>query len=280
MRHPFSKPLQRLHHSRCHREDVGWSPAGSKNPLTWPLPLEPGLHDWGRLAEQHRVTGSAKDEIDMAPMREHLHHLGGREVTIPSDEDMGVGPVAAQIRQQPDQEHRILPPGGPLARSETRGDQGMGGAFKNEQGQVAIALVVMIVEGQFLLAMRRVFRVIEVEDNGGRGLGVTRNEVVHERPGEAVEVGAGHAVFEPGEGRGTRQVLGGVERDTLEAQLEHWVVPQTIGIIPIRIPRGNLINARREKVTERMVNIGGVALVADRRGQAFRETDLPVNPAE
>jgi hypothetical protein len=41
-----------------------------------------------------------------------------------------------------------------------------------------------------------------------------------------------------------------------------------------------LINALREKVTERMVNIGGVALVADRSGQAFRETDLPVNPAE
>src|SRR5262249_50271193 len=43
MRHSFCKSSQRLHHSRCRREDIGRSPAGSKNPLTRPLPLEPGF---------------------------------------------------------------------------------------------------------------------------------------------------------------------------------------------------------------------------------------------
>src|ERR1043166_4203974 len=42
MRHPCGKFSKRLHHSRCRREDRGRSPAGSKNPLTRPLPLEPG----------------------------------------------------------------------------------------------------------------------------------------------------------------------------------------------------------------------------------------------
>src|SRR5215470_12375528 len=43
MRPPFCKSSQRLHHSRCRREDIGRSPAGSENPLTRPPPLEPGL---------------------------------------------------------------------------------------------------------------------------------------------------------------------------------------------------------------------------------------------
>jgi hypothetical protein len=41
-----------------------------------------------------------------------------------------------------------------------------------------------------------------------------------------------------------------------------------------------LIDPLREKVTEGMVNVRGRALVADHRGQARCETDLPVNAAE
>src|SRR5215471_9820849 len=44
MRPPFCKSSQRLHHSRCRREDIGRSPAGSENPLTRPPPLEPGFY--------------------------------------------------------------------------------------------------------------------------------------------------------------------------------------------------------------------------------------------
>jgi hypothetical protein len=78
--------------------------------------------------------------------------------------------------------------------------------------QIAMALVVMVIEGQFLLAMRRGLRVSEVEDNRRRGLGIAGHKVVHERLGEAVEIGAGHAVVESGAGRCTRHVLGGSER--------------------------------------------------------------------
>jgi hypothetical protein len=104
--------------------------------------------------------------------------------------------------------------------------------------------------------------------------------MVHKGLREAIEIGAGHPVFQPGEGRGTRQVLGRLKRDAFDAQLEHGIVPQTIGLIAIRIPRRDLIDPLREKVTEGMVNVRGRALVADHRGQARCETDLPVNAAE
>src|SRR5512134_106689 len=179
-----------------------------------PLLVEPTgfLHDGSRLAQQDRVTSEPEDEIDMAPVGEHLKDLWGGEMTVPTDQDMGPWPVAPQISEEPDQDHGILGAERPLSRPEAGGHQGMGSAFKNEQGQIAIAPVMMVIEGEFLLAMRRVIGVIEVKDNGGGGLGVTGNEVVDERLREPVEVFAVHAVLQPGEGRGTGQVLGWLQR--------------------------------------------------------------------
>ena len=55
----------------------------------------------------------------------------------------------------------------------------------------------MIIEGEFLLPMRRVIGVIEVEHNGGGGLRVAGDEVVHQGLRQAIEVLAVHAVFKP-----------------------------------------------------------------------------------
>ena len=120
---------------------------------------------------------------------------------------------------------------------------------------------------------------VNVEDDRRWWLRVTRNKLVHKRSREAREIGAGHTGFEPGEGRGACQVLGRLKRDAFDAQLEQGVMPQAIGIIAVRIPRSDLIEALREEIAERMIDIGGVTLVADSSGQAFCEPDLPVNPA-
>ena len=127
------------------------------------------LHDWRGLPEEHGIAREAKDKIHPTPMGDDLHDLGGGEMTVATDQDMGPGPVAPKSGQQPDQDHGILCPRGPFPWAEASGHQGMRGAFENEQRQIAITLIVMVIEGQFLLAMGRVLRVIEVEDNGSGG---------------------------------------------------------------------------------------------------------------
>jgi hypothetical protein len=138
----------------------------------------------------------------------------------------------------------------------------------------------MVREGQFLLTMGRVLRVIEVEDNGGGGLGGARNAMIDERLCEPGEVGAGHTVFEPREGRGTRQVLRGIEWYSLDAELKHGIVPETVGIIAVSIARGDLRDPLGEEVTESMVRIRRMAPIAHGGGQTFREADLAVDPAQ
>src|SRR5262245_9475031 len=95
--------------------------------LSGPLLVEPArlLHDGGRLAEQDGITSQAEDKISPAPMCDHFDDLGSGEMTIPADQDMGLGPVAPQIGQEPDQDHRVLSASWTLPRSEAGGHQGV-----------------------------------------------------------------------------------------------------------------------------------------------------------
>jgi hypothetical protein len=138
----------------------------------------------------------------------------------------------------------------------------------------------MVIAGQTLLTMRGVLRVIAVEDNGSGGLGIAGNAVVNKRRREAVEIGAGHAGFEPGQGRGTRQVLRGIERSPLHAPRQQGIVSETIGILAVRIARGEVIDPLGEKVTQGRGQIRRMSPVAHCGGPTFRAAALAVYPAQ
>ena len=132
------------------------------------------------LPEQDGIASEAKDKIGPASVRDHLDHLGRCKMTIPTAKNVCGGPVVAQIRQQPDQDHRIVCPGGTGTRTQVGRDEGMRRPFKNEERQIAMVLIVMIIERKLLLAIRRIVRVVYIQDNGGGGLGVAGDEVVHQ----------------------------------------------------------------------------------------------------
>ena len=116
------------------------------------------LHDRGSLAEEHGIAREPEHKIHMPSMGNHLDDFWGREMTVAADQDMGRGPMAPEIGQEADQDHRILRARRTLPRSEEGGHQGVRGPFKNKQRQIAMTLVMMVIEGKFLLAMGRVLR--------------------------------------------------------------------------------------------------------------------------
>jgi hypothetical protein len=73
-------------------------------------------------------------------------------------------------------------------------------AFENEQWERAIALIIMIIEGELLLPMRGIIGVVYIEDNGWGRFRVTRKKVVDQGPRETIEVFAVYLVFQTGEG--------------------------------------------------------------------------------
>jgi hypothetical protein len=165
----------------------------------------PRFLEGGRsLAEPDSLACEAKDKVRPAVGGDHVDHLRRRKMTIAADQDMGVGPVAPQIRQQPDQDHGIFGPARAGARTQVRRDEGMRCPFDNEERQIAMVLIVMIIERKLLLAIGRVIGVIQVEHNGGRGLGIAGTEVVYQGARKPIEVFAVHLGLQPGARRGTR----------------------------------------------------------------------------
>ena len=65
-----------------------------------------------------------------------------------------------------------------------------------------MVLIVMIIERELLLAIRRIIRVVQIQDNGGGGGRIAGDEVVHQGVCEAIEVLAVDLVLETREGRG------------------------------------------------------------------------------
>ena len=73
---------------------------GQGDPLV--MEMTRGLDGGRSVAEQDGVARETKDTIRPAVGSDHVDALGSSKMTIAADQNMGVGPVAPQIRQQPD----------------------------------------------------------------------------------------------------------------------------------------------------------------------------------
>jgi len=138
----------------------------------------------------------------------------------------------------------------------------------------------MIVEGELLLPIRGIIRVVYSEDDGWGRRRVTRNKVVDQGPREPIEVFAIYLVFQTGEGGCTGSVLLGVQGRPLNAEFEQGVPTEAIGIVPIRISRSDLIDALGQEVTQRVVNRGLMPLLMDSCCKTRREPNLQVDPSQ
>jgi len=116
------------------------------------------------LPEQDGIASKPKDKIRPTPLGDHVDDLWRRKMTIATDQNMGVRPMVAQIRQQPDQDHRIFGSSRAGPWAQVGRDQRVRGPFENEERQIAMVLIVMIIESKLLLTMRGIIGVVYIED--------------------------------------------------------------------------------------------------------------------
>jgi hypothetical protein len=138
----------------------------------------------------------------------------------------------------------------------------------------------MIIERAFLLPMRRGIRVIQGEDNGGWGLRRAGEAVIHEGLGEAIQVFAIDTVLQTRKGGRTGEVLRRLQGAAFEPEFDQGGTAETIGVVAVGLARGNLIDTLGEEVPQRMINIGLMPLITDRRCKALGQANLTVNPSE
>jgi hypothetical protein len=106
-----------------------------------------------------------------------------------------------------------------------------------------MVLRVMSRERKLLLAIGRVIGVIKVEHDGRGRLCVAGHALGHQGRGETIDVLAVHTVFEPRERRGTRSIVGWLQGGPFHPEFAQGGTPQTMGVIGVRISRGDVRDA-------------------------------------
>jgi hypothetical protein len=103
-----------------------------------------------------------------------------------------------------------------------------------------MVLIVMVIEGNRLLAMGGLIGVIAIEPNGRRGLGGAGQTMIDHGGGETGEVLAVNLVCKTGDGGGTRPVVLRVQGTPPAAQCAQRGMAETVRRIPVRIARGDV----------------------------------------
>ena len=70
-------------------------------------------------------ASQAEDKINPASMGQHLEHLWGGKMAVPTDEEMGPWPVPPQHGEEPHQDHGIFSARGACAWAQAGGHQGV-----------------------------------------------------------------------------------------------------------------------------------------------------------
>ena len=187
------------------------------------------------------------------------------------------GPGLAQAAQHPLEDHGVLCSGGTLAGTQGGGDEFAGEFLEDKQRQVAVVAVMVVIKGEFLLAMGGILGVVHIEDNHRGWLGVTGNELINKGPGHAVEIPGRGGIFQTREGGRTGQVTRRIQGLAIYPQLEQRIGTQGVGVVAILVTAGDLVYALGQEIPQGMLRVGGMTLIVEGLCQAVGDADLLVN---
>lgn len=226
---------------------------------------------------QNLVAGQAEDKVGIPISQDQGHQFRIGEVAVAAQQDMGCGPVPTQQVEHPLHDHGVLGAAGGFARTQHGGDEGARVGLEHQQGQVTMVAVMVVVEGQRLLAVGGVVGMVHVQRDAARGVFIPGDELLDQGAGQAVDVAAPQRAFQAGVGGAAGQRRVGIQRRPSRRQFEQRVMAQGVGIVAVFVAGGHLKDALRQQVAQRMGDIARIARIPDRLGQALDEADTRIH---
>jgi len=188
--------------------------------------------------------------------------------------------VAANQRQYAAHDHGVLGPGWPFAGAQHGSHQRTGLTIKNHQRQIARTAVMVVVKRQWLLAVGRVFGMVQVEHEMAWWAGKAGDELLDQGLADPINVLAADRVFKARHRRRRRQRSAGIERQAASAKLEHRVVSQTIGIVAVFVAAADLVDPLRQQVALGMGDVAGMPGIDHSCSKALGQADLAIDAAQ
>ena len=182
---------------------------------------------------QFDVARKAEDKVDVGHGRDQLHQFRPAEMAIAAHQNVGIWKVPPNLGKNTAHDHGIFDAGRAFSRTRNSGHQSPRLPVEYHQWQVAGTAVMEAVKRQRLLSVRRVLRMIQIENEAARWGRETADELFHQRLAKAIDILAADGVLEARYRRRRRQRGVAIERQATGAELEHRIVAQAVGIIAI-----------------------------------------------
>jgi hypothetical protein len=128
--------------------------------------------------------------------------------------------------------------------------------------------------------MRRIFRVIQIENEVAWREGKACDKLVNQRFAETINILAAGRMLKARHRRRRCQRGIPIERQTTSAKLEHRVMAQAIGLIAIFVAATDLVDALGQQIGVRVRDVAGVARVDQGVRQSLGEANLTIHATQ
>ena len=146
-----------------------------------------------------------------------------------------------------------------LSRPKNRCYQLPASPFIDMHRHVAVVIMKGIEESQLLISVGWIIGIIYIQDDCFWRFLIRFDKNIQKHLGYPVKVRAGKAVLKTAHGWLTGQRL--LLRQPLTGYLQHWVIPQLVGIIAVLIAIGDLKDSLLEKLGKLMFYISGMSAI-------------------
>ena len=228
------------------------------------------------MRSQRRGWRHAEDEVETVGAAE-VDRLRRAIMAVATQQDFGLGPMAANGAQQAAQQGPDLLAAGPSGGTQNGGDEAAG-AIEHDDRLKAVFVIVRIEQPQLLAAVDGVEHVVDVE---GDALGDLRERFAIE-----VDHGAAHAqqragvrqIFQTRDRRLRTQIA--VRRRKIMRHLEDRIDAKAVGVVAVLVAPGDHQQAKTNDVGERVRDLLRRTRIDDAGGQAFGDAKTLLDLAQ
>ena len=229
------------------------------------------------LLRQTAVFRQTEDIVQPESVTQ-IQNLRGAIVTVGAQQDLGIGPMPADLPDQPANMGGTLGALGPPGRAQQRPDRPTV-PVKDDNGLEAVFVIECIEQAQLLMAMHRIEGIVDVEhDLTGRT-----------RKGLAVE--PDHLLAHPDQGACIGQVFHARDRGlrtqgcpgfgiTLQRELEAGVMTQDGRVVAVLISGGNHHDPEADDVAQAVLHLGRITRVHHASGKPLCQSCFALDLAQ
>lgn len=227
---------------------------------------------------KHWVAAEPENIINIAGFAP-IHHFQPAIMAVAAHQDMHFGPVPPDPRDDTLEDGTHFHAGRRLAFAQDHCHRLAAGAFVDMDRQKTALVVVRVEQRELLLAVNRIERVVDVEDDRSRCPRPAGAKQVHHRTHHPRNLCPARRVLQPRHCWLRAQWIAAL-RGTTERHFEHRIMSQRRAVVAVLVACRNRKHPQPQHLHHRMVDPVRVAVISQTRRQSCRDAQPLLDTAQ